>query len=122
MPSLVGKDIMIELDSVCRQFEPYLQVPPDAFDCRWWRPCCVTWDAVPEQPAWLLKAGARSSFNNHDRGPELTAREPASDRRPAASLDSGRERHNFNLPGSGLRRAANRRLQDRRWTRAGIAT
>ena len=32
----VGNDI--ELDTVGRQFEPYR-----------WRPCGVTWDAVPEQ-------------------------------------------------------------------------
>ena len=29
-------------------------LPPDAFAC-WWRPCGVTWDAVPEQSrSWLL--------------------------------------------------------------------
>ena len=33
----------IELDTVGRQFEPYL-----------WLPCGVTWDAVPEQ-LWFLK-------------------------------------------------------------------
>ena len=33
------------------------------------------------------------------------------DRRPAAALNSGR-------PGGGVRTATNRRLQDRRWTRA----
>ena len=34
MSSLVGQDITIELDAVGRQFEPYLQIPPDAFACR----------------------------------------------------------------------------------------
>ena len=40
---LVGKDI--ELDAGGRQFEPYLT---GVLACCW-RPCGVTWDAVPEQ-------------------------------------------------------------------------
>ena len=41
---LVGKDI--ELDAVGRHFEPY---PYGRLRLHRWRPCGVTWDAIPEQ-------------------------------------------------------------------------
>ena len=58
MSSIVSKDIELQWMPSVVSSNPTLT--PDALAC-WWRPCGVTWDAVPEQ-SWYLKLLRKSPF------------------------------------------------------------